>query len=52
MAECRPGAEDRKANPLYALFLLVAIFAQAFFALVRGHFVAFSFLSVRHENKL
>ncbi len=30
------------------LFLLVAIFSQAFFALVRSHLMAFSFFSAGH----
>jgi hypothetical protein len=31
-----------------AILLLMAVFAQAFFALVGGNFVAFTFFSARH----
>jgi len=38
----------RKGWSRAALFLLMAILSQAFFALVRSHLMAFSFLSAGH----
>jgi hypothetical protein len=34
------------------LFLLVTVFAKAFFTLVGGHLVAFSFLSAGHSREV
>ena len=46
------GIEARRISRtgLYRLFLLVSVEAQAFFTLVRSHFMSFSLLSARHND--